>query len=119
MKLGQVIERYFSLLDAGEAEKAAQMFDPNGRVNAPWEADITPADFIEKHLESAPMRHHQIKDVLVSDSGRSVAVHFEYSSKDKDGHENPTFVGCDHLTFGPSGKIETLSVYCHAKQPSG
>ncbi len=36
MKLGQAIEQYFSLLDAGEADKAAQMFDPKGRVNAPW-----------------------------------------------------------------------------------
>lgn len=116
MNLGQVITEYFSLLDAGEAEKAEQMFDSAGNVNAPWENDVAPAAFIQKHIESAPIRRHQILDVLVSENGQSSAVHFEYSSESSDGQKNPTFVGCDYFKFRPNGKIETLSVYCHAKQ---
>ena len=119
MSLGQVIEEYFSLLDAGESEKAALMFDPEGRVNSPWENDIAPVAFIQKHLESAPIRHHEIMDILVSESGQSAAVHFEYSSRGTDGEEKPAFVGCDHFKFGANGKIETLSVYCHQKRPTG
>ena len=115
MHLGRTIEEYFSLLDAGEAEKAASMFEPEGSIDAPWESDMTPAAFILKHLASAPTRRHHIMDVLVSASGRSAAVHFEYSSKDNDGQDNPTFVGCDHFRFGSNGKIEKLSVYCHSK----
>ena len=115
MSLGRTIEEYFSLLDAGEAEKAVRMFDPEGLVNAPWENDMAPAAFIRKHLESAPIRVHKIMDVLVSESGQSAAVHFEYSSKDDDGQDNPVFVGCDHFKFGPDGKIKILSVYCHSK----
>ena len=119
MNPGQAIEQYFSLLDAGEAEMAAQMFDSGGLINAPWENGVAPVAFIKKHLESAPIRHHRIMDVLISDSGRSAAAHFEYTSKAEDGQENPTFVDCDHFKFGQSGKIESLSVYCHAKQQTG
>ena len=119
MNLGRTIEKYFSLLDAGEAESAAAMFEPDGRVDAPWENNIAPAEFISKHLSSAPTRRHEILDVLISSAGQSAAVHFEYSSKSEGAEANPTFVGCDHFRFGANGKIEVLSVYCHAKQDDG
>ncbi len=118
MSLGRIIEEYFSLLDAGEAEKAAMFFEPEGRVSAPWETGLDPLTFIKEHLASAPFRSHKILDLLVSESGQSAAVHFEYSSKSGDDAENPTYVGCDHFKFSPSGKIETLTIYCHSKQPA-
>ncbi len=115
MNLGRTVEKYFLHLDAGEADKATGMFDPKGLINAPWENAMSPMAFIQKHLESAPIRAHKIMDVLVSESERSAAVHFEYSSKDGEGRDNPVFVGFDHFKFEPNGKIKVLSIYCHSK----
>lgn len=116
MNLGRIIEDYFQRLDAGEADAAISMFEADGRIDAPWETGMAPSAFVKGHLESAPVRAHDIVDVLISDTGQAAAVHFEYRSRDKDGQERPTFVGCDHFKFGPDGKIAVLSVYCHAKQ---
>ena len=115
MNTGQSIVTYFSHLDAGDRDAAFAMFAPEGRIDTPWEAGIAPGDFIAHHLASAPTRHHEVLDVLVSTTGPSAAAHFEYRSEDEDGTARPTFVGCDHFTFGPDGRIEVLSVYCHAK----
>ncbi len=119
MSLDQMIRDYFLLLDTGEVEKAAASFEVSGRVNTPWGSAIAPLTFVTEHVNLAPIRRHEIMDVLISASGQSAAAHFKFTSKDAEGQDRPTFVGCDHFSFGPNGKIETLSVYCHSIQPAG
>ena len=117
MSRAQTVKDYFSDLDSGEADKAAAMFEPGGRVDAPWAAAIDPRAFVQQHIESAPVRRHTIIDVLLSENGQSAAVQFAYDATDPSGAAKPTFVGCDHFTFGPGGGIKVLSIYVH-QQPS-
>ena len=99
MSSEQLIRDYFSYLDTGETEKAEAMFEPNGRINTPWDTNIAPSTFVIDHVKLAPVRNHKITDVLISESGQSAAAHFEFTSEDPEGTARPTFVGCDHFSF--------------------
>jgi hypothetical protein len=102
----QAVHKY---LKAGDAEKAASLFVPNGWVQSPFLGRLPVRDYITKVAGSSSGTKLKVYDVLVSAEGHLRAVayyHYDWSLKDG---SNVAFDCADVFNFDPdSGRIESI-----------
>jgi hypothetical protein len=105
----QAVHKYLKALEAGDAEKAASLFVPNGWVQSPFLGRLPVRDYITKVAGSSSGTKLKVYDVLVSAEGHLRAVayyHYDWSLKDG---SNVAFDCADVFNFDPdSGRIESI-----------
>ena len=81
----KVVRRYLTALEAGDANKAAALFVPNGWVQSPFLGRLPVRDFFAKVAGASSGAKLTVHDVLVSAEGqlRAVAYYlYDWSLKD-------------------------------------
>jgi hypothetical protein len=105
----QAVHKYLKALEAGDAEKAASLFVPNGWVQSPFLGRLPVRDFVNKVARSSSGTKLKVYDVLVSAEGHLRAVaYYQYDWSLKDG-SNVTFDCADVFNFdADTGRIESI-----------
>jgi len=105
----QAVRKYLSALEAGDVEKAASLFIPNGWVQSPFLGRLPVRDFVTKVARASSGAKLTVYDVLVSAEGHLRAVaYYLYDWSLKDG-SNVSFDCADVFNFDPnSGRIESI-----------
>ena len=105
----QAVHKYLKALEAGDAEKAAALFVPNGWVQSPFLGRLPVRDFVTKVTRASSGTKLQVYDVLVSAEGHLRAVaYYRYDWSLKDG-SNVAFDCADVFNFDPAtGRIESI-----------
>ena len=105
----QAVHKYLKALEAGDAEKAASLFVPDGWVQSPFLGRLPVRDYVAKVASSSRESKLKVYDVLVSAEGHLRAVayyHYDWSLKDG---SNVAFDCADVLNFDPdTGRIESI-----------
>lgn len=103
------IRKYLSALEAGDAERAAALFVPDGWVQSPFLGRVPVRDYVKKVAGASSRAKLTVYDVLVSAEGHLRAVaYYQYDWSLKDG-SNVTFDCADIFNFDPeSGHIESI-----------
>ena len=70
----KVVRRYLTALEAGDANKAAALFVPNGWVQSPFLGRLPVRDFFAKVAGASSGAKLTVHDVLVSAEGQLRAV---------------------------------------------
>jgi ketosteroid isomerase-like protein len=81
----QAVRKYLAALEAGDADKAAALFTPNGWVRSPFLGQVTVRDYVTKVAGASSRAKLTVHDVLVSAEGhlRAVAYYlYDWSLKD-------------------------------------
>jgi len=103
------VRKYLSALEAGDAERAAALFVPDGWVQSPFLGRVPVRDYVNKVTGASSRAKLTVYDVLVSAEGHLRAVayyHYDWSLKDG---SNVTFDCADIFNFDPeSGHIESI-----------
>jgi hypothetical protein len=105
----KAVRKYLSALEAGDVEKAASLFVPEGWVQSPFLGRLPVRDFVAKVARSSSGAKLTVYDVLVSAEGHLRAVaYYLYDWSLKDG-SNVAFDCADVFNFDPnSGRIESI-----------
>jgi hypothetical protein len=105
----QLVRRYLSALEAGDPEKAASLFVPNGWVRSPFLGQLPVRDFVAKVAGASRGAKLTVHDVLVSAEGHLRAVaYYLYDWSLKDG-SRVSFDCADVFNFDrDSGRIESI-----------
>ena len=105
----QAVRKYLKALEAGDAEKAAALFVPNGWVQSPFLGRLPVRDYVEKVASASGASKLTVHDVLVSAEGQLRAVgYYLYDWSLKDG-SRVSFDCADVFNFDPaSGKIASI-----------
>jgi predicted SnoaL-like aldol condensation-catalyzing enzyme len=103
------VHKYLSALEAGDVERAAALFVPNGWVQSPFLGRVPVRDYVNKVAKASTHSKLKVHDVLVSAEGHLRAVaYYEYDWALKDG-ANVKFDCADIFNFDPeSGHIESI-----------
>ena len=105
----QAVHKYLKALAAGDAEKAASLFVPDGWVQSPFLGRLPVRDYVAKVASSSRESKLKVYDVLVSAEGHLRAVayyHYDWSLKDG---SNVAFDCADVFNFDPeTGRIESI-----------
>ena len=105
----QAVHKYLKALEAGDAEKAASLFVPDGWVQSPFLGRLPVRDYVAKVARSSSGTKLEVYDVLVSAEGHLRAVayyHYDWSLKDG---SNVAFDCADVFNFDPdTGRIESI-----------
>jgi hypothetical protein len=105
----QAVHKYLKALEAGDAEKAASLFVPDGWVQSPFLGRLPVRDYVAKVAGSSSKTKLEVYDVLVSAEGHLRAVayyHYDWSLKDG---SNVAFDCADVFNFDPdTGRIESI-----------
>jgi hypothetical protein len=105
----QAVHKYLKALEAGDAEKAASLFVPDGWVESPFLGRLPVRDYVAKVASSSSASKLKVYDVLVSAEGHLRAVayyHYDWSLKDG---SNVAFDCADVFNFDPdTGRIESI-----------
>ena len=105
----QAVHKYLRALEAGDAEKAASLFVPDGWVQSPFLGRLPVRDYVAKVAGSSSETKLEVYDVLVSAEGHLRAVayyHYDWSLKDG---SNVAFDCADVFNFDPdTGRIESI-----------
>jgi predicted SnoaL-like aldol condensation-catalyzing enzyme len=103
------VHKYLSALEAGDAERAAALFVPNGWVQSPFLGRVSVRDYVKKVASASSRAKLTVYDVLVSAEGHLRAVaYYQYDWSLKDG-SSVTFDCADIFNFDPdSGHIESI-----------
>ena len=105
----QAVHKYLKALEAGDAEKAASLFVPDGWVQSPFLGRLPVRDYVTKVARSSSGTKLKVYDVLVSAEGHLRAVayyHYDWSLKDG---SNVAFDCADVFNFDPeTGRIESI-----------
>ena len=105
----QAVHKYLKALEAGDAEKAASLFVPDGWVQSPFLGRLPVRDYVAKVAGSSSETKLEVYDVLVSAEGHLRAVayyHYDWSLKDG---SNVAFDCADVFNFDPNtGRIESI-----------
>ena len=105
----QAVHKYLKALEAGDAEKAASLFVPDGWVQSPFLGRLSVRDYVTKVARSSSGTKLKVYDVLVSAEGHLRAVayyHYDWSLKDG---SNVAFDCADVFNFDPdTGRIESI-----------
>ena len=105
----QAVHKYLKALEAGDAEKAASLFVPDGWVQSPFLGRLPVRDYVAKVAGSSSETKLEVYDVLVSAEGHLRAVayyHYDWSLKDG---SNVAFDCADVFNFDPdTGRIESI-----------
>jgi ketosteroid isomerase-like protein len=70
----KIVRRYLTALEAGDANKAAALFVPNGWVQSPFLGRLPVRDFFAKVAGASSGARLTVHDVLVSAEGQLRAV---------------------------------------------
>ena len=82
----RTVHEYLKALEAGDADKAASLFIPDGWVESPFLGRLPVRQFIKKVAESSKGTRLTVHDVLVSAEGHLRAVaYYLYDWRLKDG----------------------------------
>jgi hypothetical protein len=113
----QAVRKYLSALEAGDPEKAAALFVPDGWVRSPFLGKLPVRDFVAKVAGSSKGSKLTVYDVLVSAEGNLRAVaYYLYDWTLKDG-SHVAFDCADVFNFDrASGRIESI-VLVYDTQP--
>jgi hypothetical protein len=105
----QAVRKYLQALEAGDAEKAAALFVPQGWVQSPFLGRLPVREFIHKVTSSSKRSKLTVHDVLVSAEGQLRAVaYYRYDWTLKDS-AHVAFDCADVFNFdGATGKIESI-----------
>ena len=105
----QAVHKYLKALEAGDAEKAASLFVPDGWVQSPFLGRLPVRDYVAKVAGSSSETKLEVYDVLVSAEGHLRAVaYYQYDWSLKDG-SNVAFDCADVFNFDPdTGRIESI-----------
>lgn len=105
----QAVRKYLSALEAGDAEKAAALFVPDGWVQSPFLGRLPVRDFVSKVAGASKGSKLTVHDVLVSAEGHLRAVaYYLYDWSLKDG-SNVSFDCADVFNFDlDTGRIESI-----------
>ena len=103
------VHKYLSALEAGDVERAAALFVPNGWVQSPFLGRLPVREYIKKVAGASSRAKLTVYDVLVSAEGHLRAVayyHYDWSLKDG---TNVTFDCADIFNFDlDTGRIESI-----------
>ena len=113
----KAVRKYLSALEAGDVEKAASLFVPEGWVQSPFLGRLPVRDFVAKVARSSSGAKLTVYDVLVSAEGHLRAVaYYLYDWSLKDG-SNVAFDCADVFNFDANtGRIESI-VLVYDTQP--
>jgi ketosteroid isomerase-like protein len=105
----RTVHDYLKALEAGDAEKAASLFIPDGWVESPFLGRLPVRQFIKKVAQSSKGTKLTVHDVLVSAEGHLRAVaYYLYDWRLKDG-SRVAFDCADVFNFDPSsGRIQSI-----------
>ena len=103
------VHNYLKALEAGDANKAAALFIPDGWVQSPFQGRKPVRQFLKKVAESSSGTKLTVHDVLVSAEGHLRAVaYYNYDWRLKDG-SRVSFDCADVFNFDPStGHIQSI-----------
>ena len=105
----QAVHKYLKALEAGDAEKAASLFVPDGWVQSPFLGRLPVRDYVTKVARASSATKLEVYDVLVSAEGHLRAVayyHYDWSLKDG---SNVAFDCADVFNFdADTGRIESI-----------
>jgi ketosteroid isomerase-like protein len=105
----QAVRKYLAALEAGDADKAAALFTPNGWVRSPFLGQVTVRDYVTKVAGASSRAKLTVHDVLVSAEGHLRAVaYYLYDWSLKDG-SNVSFECADVFNLDSNtGRIESI-----------
>jgi len=105
----RTVHDYLKALEAGDADKAASLFIPDGWVESPFLGRLPVRQFIKKVAESSKGTKLTVHDVLVSAEGHLRAVaYYLYDWRLNDG-SRVAFDCADVFNFDPSsGRIQSI-----------
>ena len=105
----KVVRKYLLALEAGDANKAAALFVPDGWVQSPFLGRLPVREFFRKVADASSGARLTVHDILVSAEGhlRSVAYYlYDWSLKDG---SRVSFDCADVFNFDPStGHIQSI-----------
>ena len=106
----RAVRKYLSALEAGDAERAAALFVPDGWVQSPFLGRLSVRDYVNKVASASSKSKLTIYDVLVSAEGHLRAVaYYQYEWSLKEGGGDVTFDCADVFNFDPeTGHIESI-----------
>jgi ketosteroid isomerase-like protein len=113
----RTVHDYLRALEAGDAERAAALFIPDGWVESPFLGRLPVRQFVKKVADSSRGTKLTVHDVLVSAEGHLRAVaYYQYDWRLKDG-SRVAFDCADVFNFDPStGHIQSI-VLVYDTQP--
>ncbi len=105
----QAVHKYLAALEAGDAERAAALFVPEGWVQSPFLGKLPVRAYVAKVASASKGSRLTVHDVLVSAEGHLRAVaYYLYDWTLKDG-SHVAFDCADVFNFDrASGKIESI-----------
>lgn len=105
----QAVRKYLSALEAGDGEKAAALFVPEGWVQSPFLGRLPVRDYVGKVSHASSGSKLTVYDVLVSAEGHLRAVaYYLYDWTLKDG-SHVSFDCADVFNFDlESGRIKSI-----------
>jgi ketosteroid isomerase-like protein len=105
----RAVRNYLRALEAGDADKAASLFVPDGWVQSPFLGRLPVRDFIKKVASASSHSKLTVHDVLVSAEGHLRAVaYYLYDWSLKDG-STVSFDCADVFNFdGDTGRIASI-----------
>ena len=105
----RIVHTYLKALEAGDAERAANLFIPEGWVESPFLGRLPVKQYVKKVAESSRETKLTVHDVLVSAEGHLRAVaYYLYDWRLKDG-TRVAFDCADVFNFDPaSGKLQSI-----------
>jgi ketosteroid isomerase-like protein len=105
----QAVRKYLKALEAGDADRAAALFTPDGWVRSPFLGRIPVRAYVSKVAEASRSSKLTVHDVLVSAEGHMRAVaYYLYDWQLKDGSQ-VSFECADVFNFDPdTGHIASI-----------
>jgi len=113
----QAVRKYLAALEAGDPDRAAALFVPQGWVRSPFLGQLPVREYVAKVASASSNAHLTVYDVLVSAEGHLRAVaYYQYDWSLKDG-TRVSFDCADVFNFdAESGHIESI-VLVYDTQP--
>ena len=104
-----LVRKYLQALEAGDANRAAALFIPDGWVQSPFLGKLPVRQFVNKVASASNGTRLTVHDVLVSAEGNLRAVaYYLYDWRLKDG-SRVAFDCADVFNFDPStGHIQSI-----------
>ena len=105
----RAVRKYLEALEAGDADKAAALFTPDGWVQSPFLGRIPVRAYVSKVAGASMSSELTVHDVLVSAEGHTRAVaYYLYDWRLKDGSK-VAFECADVFNFDPdTGHIASV-----------
>jgi ketosteroid isomerase-like protein len=106
----RAVRKYLAALEAGDAERAAALFVPDGWVQSPFLGRLSVRDYVNKVASASTQSKLTVHDVLVSAEGHLRAVaYYHYDWTIKEGGGNVMFDCADVCNFDArTGHIESI-----------